>query len=123
MIQFEWDICIFRKLKGHSPWEGDPVDDLLLGCLQQANLDAFWSSVVAMVNGYQEKLVIGIWLSKWVGLEGPYFHEGPLMDYNHCGYKVAIQMLRYSKFPGKRLQSHLQINTIKKLHTSYSSQV
>jgi hypothetical protein len=100
MIPFECDICIYRKLNGRSPRESNPVDDLLLGCIRRANLDAFWSSAAATVNGNRDKLVVGIRLSKLVGLEGPYLHEGPLPDHDHCGCKVAIQMLLYSSQKG-----------------------
>jgi hypothetical protein len=123
MVPFECDLCIFRKLNGRSPREGDPIDGLLSGCIRRANLDAFWSSAAATVNGNRDKLVVGIRLSKLVGLDGPYMHEGPMPDYDHCGYEVAVQMLLYSKRPGKRSQSHLQFDTIRKLRTSYSNQV
>jgi hypothetical protein len=102
MIPFECDVCIFRKIRGRSPLEGDPIDALLTGCIRRANLDAFWSSASATVNGNRDRLVAGLRLSELVGLQGPYVHEGPLPDHDHCGYEVAVQMLLYSKRPGKR---------------------
>lgn len=87
------------------------------------NLDACWSSATATVNGNRDKLQLGIQMSALVGLDGPYLHKGPLPDHDHCGYEVAMQMLLYSKRPGKHSASHLQFDTIRKLRGSYSNQV
>jgi hypothetical protein len=51
LVPFECDLCIFHKLQGESPKEGNPIDGLLLGCIRRINLDAFWSSLTATVNG------------------------------------------------------------------------
>jgi hypothetical protein len=123
LIPFECDSCIFHKLKGASPREGNPIDGLLLGCIRRANLDAFWSSATATVNGNRDKLAMGIEMSGLVGLAGPYLHEGPLPGFDHCGYEVAVQMLLYSKRPGKYSKSHLQFDTIRKLRSAYSNQI
>jgi hypothetical protein len=124
MVPFECDLCIFRKLSGRAPRNGDPVDAALLsGCIRRINLDAFWSSATSTVNGNKDKLVLGLRLSRLVGLDAPYIHEGPLPSHDHCGYEVAIQMLIYSKRPGKYSKTHLQFETIRKLRSSYSNQV
>jgi hypothetical protein len=123
MVPFECDLCIFRKLTGRGSRAGDPIDALLEGCIRRMNLDAFWSSAASTVNGNRDKLVVGIRLSRLVGLDGPYIHEGPLPSHDHCGYEVAIQMLLYSKRPGKHSKTHLQFETIRKLRTSYSNQI
>lgn len=123
MVPFECDLCIYRKLTGHSPWENNTVANLLLGCIRRINLDVFWSSSSATVNGNRDKLVLGFRLSRLVGLEGPCILEGPLPAFDHCGYDVAIQMLLYSKRPGKHCKTHLQLETIRKLRASFSNQV
>ena len=99
------------------------MDALLLGTIRRMNLDAFWSSATATVDGNKDKLDLGIHLSALVGLKGPYIHEGPLPDYDHCGYEVAAQILLYSKRKGRTTKSHLQFDTIRKVRTSYSNQV
>jgi hypothetical protein len=123
MILFECDACVFHKLHGRSPRYGNPMDALSLGCIRRVNLDAFWRSATATVNGNRDKLQLGIWMSELVGLPGPYTHEGPLPSHDHCDYEVAIQMLLYSKQPGKYSVTHLQFDTIRKLRGSYSNQV
>lgn len=87
------------------------------------NLDACWSSATATVNGNQDKLQLAIRMLALVGLEGPYLHKGPLPDHDHCGYKVAMQMLLYSKIQEKHAATHLQYDTIRKLQGCYSNQV
>jgi hypothetical protein len=41
MIPFECDSCVFQKLAGHSPCDGNPVDALLSGYIRRAILDVF----------------------------------------------------------------------------------
>jgi hypothetical protein len=122
-VPFECDLCIFHKLRGESPKEGNPIDGLLMGCIRRINLDAFWSSATATVNGNRDKLRLGLKMSELVGLTGPYVHDGPLPNHDHCGYEVAVQILLYSKRPGIHSQSHLQFDTVRKLRSSYSNQV
>jgi hypothetical protein len=123
MCPFECDLCIFRKLQGRSPEAGNPMDNLLLGTIRRMNLDAFWCTATATVQGNKDKLDLGIRLSGLVGLEGPYIHEGPFPDYDHCGYEAAVQILLYSKRKGRTTKSHLQFDTIRKVRTGYSNQV
>ena len=123
MVPFECDLCIFRKLHGRSPESKDSMDNLLLGTIRRMNLDAFWSSATATVDGNKDKLDLGLRLSGLVGLKGPYIHEGPLPDYDHCGYEVAAQILLYSKRKGRTNKGHLQFDTIRKVRTGYSNQM
>jgi hypothetical protein len=123
LVPFECDLCIFRKLKGRSPVLPDPIDELLLGCIRRMTLDVFWSSATPTVQGNRDKLAMGIKLSELVGLKGPFIHQGPLPDHDHCGYEVAIEMLLYSKREGKHSKDHLQFDTIRKLRSCYSNQV
>jgi hypothetical protein len=123
MVPLECDLCIFRKLRSRSPGDGDPVDGLLLGCIRRINLDAFWSSATSTVIGNRDKLEMGLRLSRMVGLDGPYIHQGPLPSHDHCGYEVAIQMLIYSKKAERTTKTHMQFETIRKLRTLYSNHV
>ena len=102
MVPFECDTCIFRKLTSRIfPEKRNPQDQLLLACIRRMNLDAFWSRATGTVNGQRDKLALAIKLSGLVGLKGPCKHEGPLPDFDHCGYEAAIDMLLYSKRPVK----------------------
>ena len=74
------------------------------------------------VRGNCDKLRMGTDLSALVGLSGGFVHKGPMPIYDHCGYKMAIQMLLYSRRPGKEGRSYLQAETIRKLRSSYSNQ-
>jgi hypothetical protein len=58
-----------------------------------------------------------------VNLSGGYNHKGPMPVYDHCSYKIAIQMLLYSQRPGLKGRSYLQLDMVRKLKTSYSNQV
>jgi hypothetical protein len=123
MIPFECDWCIFRKLRGTSPDPGEPKDQLLMACIRRINLDAFWSRAKDTVRGNKDKLKLSITLSESVGLAGPFVHKGPLPSFDHCGYETAIEMVLYSRRPGKYSKKYTQIDTIRKLRSCYGNQV
>jgi hypothetical protein len=56
IVPFKCDLCVFRKLKRWSPDSTNPEDDLLIACIQQIHLDAFWSRSKYTVRGNQEKI-------------------------------------------------------------------
>ena len=121
LVPFECDLCIFRKLRKCSPDPSYAPDKLLLDCIRRMNLDSFWSRTTETVNGHRGKLEHGIRLSRTVGLEGPYTHEGPMPAFNHCGYEVATQMLLNSRNPGRHSKEYCQWDTIRKLRTAYAN--
>jgi hypothetical protein len=63
----------------------------------------------------------GLEYSLLAGLEGPYWHDGPLPAYDHCGYEVAIQMVLKSRSPAKHSSTYTQFDTIRKLRTVYGN--
>ena len=54
------------------------------------NLDSFWSRTTETVNGHRGKLEHGIRLSRTVGLEGPYTHEGPIVGFLYAHKPSAV---------------------------------
>jgi hypothetical protein len=100
-----------------------PDDRLLMACIRRLNLDAFWSRASPTVHGNRDQLIFGIKMSTVVGLHGPNLHDGPMPSYDHCGYKVAIQMLLHSRHPGRYSKDHVQLDTIRKLRTCHGNQV
>jgi hypothetical protein len=73
------------------------------------NLDAFWiqAKSTALSNG--DKVAFGLKMLKLVGLLGSSEADGPLLESDHCGYEVAVEMLL-----------HTQFNTIRKLQSTFS---
>ena len=123
MTPFQCDLCIFRKLRKKDPLPKDPLDDLLLACVRRMNLDTFWSRAPDTVRGNKDKLADMLSLSQLIGLRGPCVHDGPYPDYDHCGYKVAIDMLLMSRRKGRNSKTHLQFDSIRKLQSAYGNQV
>jgi hypothetical protein len=62
-------------------------------------------------------------MSGLVGLFlGSYKSDGPLPEYNHCGYKVAVEMLlRHSRCAGTYLEAYTQFDTVRKLRSAFSN--
>ena len=106
-----------------NPVEGRPGDNLLLACILRINLDAMWSRSSSTVEENQYRVLLGLRLSDQIGLSGPYEHFGPLPYKDYCGYEVAIQMVMYSRYPGRHSKDHLQFDTVRQLRTAHSSQV
>lgn len=123
LAPFECDLCVFRKLRGHSPCIGNSVDDLLLGCIRRANLDVFWSRATSTVQSNTRLARNAYKLSNLVGLNGFMNHIGPLPPYDHCGYEVAIVILLASRKPGRYSTEYTQYETIRKYRSCYSNQV
>ena len=121
---FECDYCIFRKLYGRNPVEAGGLDDYSMACIRRINLDACWSRATSTVSGNASLLIRqGLRLSASVGLEGPYYPPGPVPGHDHCGYKVAIQMVLASLEKGSYSTTHKQFDTIRRLRSSYSNQI
>jgi hypothetical protein len=124
MTPFECDLCVFRKLTGRShPSLAKSYDKLLSAAIRRVLLDALWSRATSTVETNADRLSLGIRLSRMVGLDGPYVHQGPYPPYDHCGYEVAVQMVLYSRREGKNAADHLQFDTMRKLRATYGNQV
>jgi hypothetical protein len=121
MVPFECDLCVFRKLRSRSPIASNPTDDPLMACIRRINLDAFWSPARGTVETNRNEVAFAIKLSETVGLEGPYEAHGHLPEYDHCGYKVAIEMVLHSRRSGHYSKDYVQFKTIWKLRSSFSN--
>jgi hypothetical protein len=118
---FECDLCIFRKLRRHSPDITLLVDQRLLDCIRRVNLDAFWSRASSTVKGNHDRVKVSLQISKNMGLDGPYYHDGPMPDYDYCGYELAIQMVDASRRPGRHSSAYTQFDTVRKYRSAFTS--
>jgi hypothetical protein len=112
---------VFRKLRLRNPDPSSNADKLLQACIRRMNLDAFWSRASPTVKGQADNLKRALNFSAKVGLAGPYIHAGPLPDYDHCGYEVAIQMLLYSRAKGNHSSDYVQFDSIRKFRSAYGN--
>jgi hypothetical protein len=69
----------------------------------------------------RDKVAFALKMSAMVRLAGPYEADGPLLEHNHCGYEVAIEMLLHSRPPGSYSEAYTQFDTIRKLRTAFSN--
>ena len=120
LIPFECTLCVFRKLTKRNPSAVNPQDVLLQDCITRAILDAFWSRSSGTVTGYSRKATQMVEFSALVGLQGPFTVSAPLPDYDHCGYEVAVEMLLYSRRPGRH-SNHMQFDTVRSFRTVFSN--
>jgi hypothetical protein len=64
------------------------------------------------VRGNKEKILTTLEMSQLVGLDGPFLVNGPLPDFDHCGYEAVIDTVMYSRHPGWHSKEYMQFDTI-----------
>ena len=111
---------MYRKLKRRDSTQCNPQDVLLKEFISRALLEAFWSWSLGTVKGYSWKAAQMVEFSSLVGLSGPFLVSALLPFHDHCGYKVAIKMLLYSRRLG-RYTDHMQYDTIRSFRRVYSN--
>lgn len=122
MVPFECDDCVFWKITKRSSNKANQADTLLSECIRRANLDAFWSRSTKTVD--QNRLMVNrqLFLSKTLGMPGPYVQTHPNPNYDYCGFEVAVSMLSMSIYSGgKHRVNHLQFDTVRRLRTAYGN--
>jgi hypothetical protein len=91
--------------------------------IRRMNLDALWSRASSTVEGNLGVVARGLRHSKLLGLTRPYLATGPLPNYDHCGYEVALRLITDSRERGSYQLTHKQFDTIRNLRLAYSNQV
>jgi len=104
-------------LQGRNP---GPHDGLLLACIRQANLDAFWGREAATVSSTLRAVVHTNKQLAKVQLPAPFPPLGPLPTIDEFSYSVAIAMLLKYLEPG-RYATTQQYETIRKLRAGFSN--
>ena len=120
MVQFEFDECIFVKLRGENACP-TVQDKHLKAMIRRIVLDIFWGRATETVKSNRRSIDRNIMMSKGLGMKGPYHSQGPLPNFVHCAYEVDIQMVRASLNPGRNDSSHVQYKTISKIRSKYSN--
>jgi hypothetical protein len=121
LVPFECDLCIFRKLQGINPQKGKAQDDIVMCAIRRANLDSFWSRAAPTVRGNLSTITRIAEVSRTAGMRGPFWSVGPLPDYDHCGYEMAVDTLLLSKRKGNYDGGHLQYETLRHYSTAYAN--
>lgn len=121
MVPFECDTCIFLKIRGCLPQEDSSVDNLLLDCIRRANLDVFWSRARGTVEGNCRKAKQMQSLADSLNLPGPFVTREIMPLYDHCGYQIAVIMLKYSLSTTGKNDTYIQFDTVRKLRAVYSN--
>ena len=121
MIPFECYLCVFRKLRESNPKLDKAADTLLIGCIKQAIMDAFWIRANGTVQKNVSRARQMIDSSEYVGLSGPFVYRGELPWRNHCGYEVAVNILLHSKKSEKLDKEYVQFDSIRMLRSTFSN--
>jgi hypothetical protein len=123
MVPFECDWCVFGKLFDHEPNAKDVKDVFAMACIRRIILDAFWSRTRLMVDSNTATAREALALSRGMGMRGATEAPGPLPSFDHCGYKVAVQIVVASLGAGRYLKTHKQWDTVRRFRSVYSNQV
>jgi hypothetical protein len=126
MISFECDYCIFSKIYRRLPGSGgrDEKDTFAMACIRRITLDAFWSRARSTVasNTSLMRAVLKSAFDDFGLTDGPCSDPGPLPNFDHCGYQVAMHMVASSLQRGRYADSHKQWDTIRRIRSVYSNQ-
>ena len=115
---FECETCVVRNLLGRNPNKGDT---LLLCCIRQANLDAFWGRASGTVDSTRRAIQQTVNMLGQVGVPPPFPPIGPFPLKDNLGHAMAIAMLLKSREPGTTSADHQQFDTIRKLRMGFSN--
>ncbi|KAL7558571.1 hypothetical protein ACA910_013097 [Epithemia clementina (nom. ined.)] len=122
-VPFECDKCIFEKLPGNEADDHKQSDVLLKACIGRVNLDAMWSRASSTVEKNVGLVKHMAKHGQTLGLTSMFEPPGPLPEFDHCGYQVAITMVLASMEGGNHSQHHLQWDTVRRFWSAYSNQV
>jgi hypothetical protein len=101
IAHFQCNLCVFRNLQKQSPTPCKPMDNLLMCCIRQSNLDALWSREWSTVTLNVRSIQKGLKLSSHMDLCDPYELSVMMPVADITGHRAAIQMLLYSLEEGK----------------------
>ena len=123
MTPFEYDLCIYRKLKFKNPDPTFHQDKLLLGLIRRMNLDAFWLRASSTIVKNAKRAKMTIKLLELVGLPGPYKDHRSYDLQDHYSYQVSANILLQLQQPGKHESIYTQYHTIRKQRATFGNQV
>ena len=86
------------------------------------SLIAFWSRRQSTVEANARTLARLDAAAEELGMSGPNVVMGPYPAYDHCGYRVAIAMVKESLKPG-RYTDHLQYDSIRPMRAAHGNLV
>ena len=115
---FECETCVVRNLLGRNPCKSDTM---LMCCIRQANLDAFWGRASGTVDSAMRAISLTVLMLKQVGVPPPFPAIGPFPLKDNMGHAVAIAMLLKSREAGRNCPDRQQFDTIRKLRMGYSN--
>jgi hypothetical protein len=119
MCPFQCDHCHFYNLQGWRPGI-KPQDEVLLMCIRQANLDAFWARETATIVANQRKGSRARSLSARLGIDSPYPERRAFAVEDSFGMLTACQLLLRSLDAGQNAET-IQFEMMRKLRSHYSN--
>ncbi len=120
---FQCHFCLFRLLGRRLPDSSNHQDELLLCCLIQANIDAFWGREPFTVVANRRNLdqLMKMWSEVGLSPTSLLPALGPYPDEDVQGVGVAVAMLIKSTKPGRHNAGYTQFETMRKLRAAYSN--
>lgn len=120
LVPFECDHCIFYKIRGVVPLLEKESDRNLLSYIRRIILDSMWARAASTVEANCRNSKLMNKMASELDMPGVFIHSCELPKHDHCGYQVAILLLRYSLRKGKYAEN-LQFETVRKLRPVYSN--
>ncbi|KAL7575471.1 hypothetical protein ACA910_007368 [Epithemia clementina (nom. ined.)] len=121
MCPFQCDLCSFYNIWGRYPDEARfDKDWLLLLCIRQANLDAFWARECSTVARNQTEMHGLLNLADMLGIQDPLPNRGPFPVADTFGMGTACTMLMKTLRAGRNAEQ-IQFETALKVRAVVSN--
>ena len=118
---FQCDTCWFINLCKREPSALSYSDERLMGYNRRVNLDLMWSRERGTVANTLAAVNKGRIMSIELGMVLQIIKLGPWPLGDEQGFQTAIEMLCASQKKGKNNSNYVQLDTVRKIRTAYST--
>ena len=119
-MPFEYDLCVFSKLRKVSLDFSLSADRLLLECSRRVNLDDFWPRHTSVVESNFNRVSDSIRLAEIVCLIIPFKSEGPFLASDNFGYEVTIIIVMSSRMSVRHVSDCKKWDAMRKIRSTFS---
>ena len=116
---FQCHDCWFFNITRRRPKADNHTDRVLLSLIRRVNLDILWSRESSTVVNTYNSVYTSAKIAVSLGMPLQNIEQGPWPVGDHCGFAIAVTMLRKSLDPGRNDALYQQFDSIRKLRSAW----